>query len=73
MMNAAWFREPDHVAYCKEEDILPRLARELGISRPGTARGGISEGALCRGTKHERAQAHDHQTDDSKPDIFRAH
>ena len=32
MMNVAWFKNPDHVAYCKEEEILPKLSRELGIN-----------------------------------------
>ena len=32
MMNVAWFKNPDHVAYCKEEEILPKLFRELGIN-----------------------------------------
>ena len=32
MMNANWFKNPDHVAYCKKEEILPRLSRELGIN-----------------------------------------
>ena len=34
MMNVAWFKNPDHVAYCKEEEILPKLSRELGINEP---------------------------------------
>ena len=25
MMNVAWFKNPDHVAYFKEEEILPKL------------------------------------------------
>ena len=32
MMNVSWFKNQDHVAYCKEEEIVPRLSRELGIS-----------------------------------------
>ena len=32
MMNVAWFKNPDHVAYCKEEEILTKLSRELGIN-----------------------------------------
>ena len=28
MMNVAWFKNPDHVAYCKEEEILPKLSRK---------------------------------------------
>ena len=32
MMNVAWFKNPDHVAYFKEEEILPKLSRELGIN-----------------------------------------
>lgn len=31
MLNLAWIKDPDHVAYCKEEDVLPRLSRDLGI------------------------------------------
>ena len=31
MLNLTWLKDTDHVAYCKEEDILPRLSRELGI------------------------------------------
>lgn len=32
MMNVAWFKNPDHVAYFKEEEILLKLSRELGIN-----------------------------------------
>lgn len=32
MLNSIWLKNPDHVAYCKEEEILPRLTRDLGIS-----------------------------------------
>lgn len=32
MMNISWFQDPEHVVYCKEEEVLPRLARELGIT-----------------------------------------
>ena len=35
MMNVAWFKNPDHVAYFKEEEILPKLSRELGINDLG--------------------------------------
>ena len=31
MMNVAWFKNPDHVAYCTEEEILPKLSRALGM------------------------------------------
>lgn len=32
MLNPIWIKKPDHGAYCKEEEILPRLTRDLGIS-----------------------------------------
>ena len=32
MMNRNWFQNRDHIAYCNEKEIIPRLARELGIS-----------------------------------------
>lgn len=31
MLNLAWIKNPDHVAYCKEDDVLSQLARELDI------------------------------------------
>ncbi len=31
MLNLTWLKNTDHVSYCKEEDVLPRLSRELGI------------------------------------------
>ncbi len=30
-MNISWFKDPENVAYCKEDEVIPRLARELGI------------------------------------------
>ena len=35
MMNRSWFQNRDHVAYCSEAEIIPRLSRELGISDLG--------------------------------------
>ena len=32
MLNLTWIKNPDHVSYCKENEVLPRLARELGIA-----------------------------------------
>ena len=32
MLSLSWFQNNDNVAYCREEEILPRLSRELGIS-----------------------------------------
>lgn len=32
MLTAAWLKNPDHTVYCKEDEVLPRLVRELGIS-----------------------------------------
>lgn len=29
MLNLTWIKNPNHVAYCKEDEVLPRLAREL--------------------------------------------
>lgn len=52
MLNLTWIKNPDHVSYCKENEVLPRLARELGIAdlaqqvencRPTPRRGGKSE------------------------------
>ena len=31
MFNLSWLKNADHVAYFREEEILPRFARELGI------------------------------------------
>lgn len=42
MLNLTWIKNPDHVSYCKENEVLPRLARELGIA-PGTAGRGIPD------------------------------
>ena len=28
MLNLTWIKNPDHVSYCKENEVLPRLARE---------------------------------------------
>ena len=33
MMNVAWFKNPDHVAYCKEEEILPKLSQRVEAFR----------------------------------------
>ena len=30
-MHVNWFKDPDNVVYCKEEEVLPRLSKELGI------------------------------------------
>lgn len=35
MLNINWLNNPDHVAYCRETEVIPRLARELGISDLG--------------------------------------
>lgn len=35
MMNLSWFQNRDHVAYCSEAELIPRLSRELGISDLG--------------------------------------
>ena len=32
MMNRTWFKDPDHVVYSVEDEVVPRLSRELGIS-----------------------------------------
>ena len=32
MMNRTWFKDPDHVVYAVEDEVVPRLSRELGIS-----------------------------------------
>ena len=32
MMNRAWFENPDHVVYAVQDEVIPRLSRELGIS-----------------------------------------
>lgn len=31
-MNINWFQDPNNVTYAQEGEVLPRLARELGIS-----------------------------------------
>ena len=41
MLNLTWLKNTDHVSYCKEEDVLPRLSREeiLTLGRqPGLKR-----------------------------------
>ena len=43
MLNLTWIKNPDHVSYCKENEVLPRLARELGIADPPHGGGGKSE------------------------------
>ena len=32
MMNRTWFKDPDHVVYAVQDEVVPRLSRELGIS-----------------------------------------
>lgn len=32
MMNRTWFKNPDHVVYAVQDEVVPRLSRELGIS-----------------------------------------
>ena len=32
MMNRTWFKDPDHVVYAVEDEVVPLLSRELGIS-----------------------------------------
>lgn len=43
MLNLTWIKNPDHVSYCKENEVLPRLARGAGHRRPGTAGRGIPD------------------------------
>ena len=31
-MNVAWFKNPDHVAYCKEEEILTKLSHTITVT-----------------------------------------
>lgn len=31
MMNRTWFENPDHVVYAPQDEVIPRLSRELGI------------------------------------------
>ena len=31
MLRASWFQNPNHGAFLRKEDVLPRLSRELGI------------------------------------------
>ena len=55
-MNINWLKDPDHVAYCEEETIVPRLARELGISDLGRRvaefrRSPVPEGVNIKGLK----------------------
>ena len=26
MLNLTWIKNPDHVSYCKENEVLPRLS-----------------------------------------------
>ena len=37
-MHVNWFKDPDNVVYCKEEEVLPRLSKELGINLKGLRR-----------------------------------
>lgn len=30
-MNINWFKDEENVVYCKEDEVLPRLTKELGI------------------------------------------
>lgn len=32
MINRRWFQNPEHVVYAREDEIISRLSRELGIS-----------------------------------------
>lgn len=32
MLNINWLKNSDNVVYCQEDEVLPRLARELGVA-----------------------------------------
>ena len=50
-MNVAWFKNPDHVAYCKEEEILPKLSRELAQRVEAFRKEPSPEGENIKGRK----------------------
>ena len=68
MMNVSWFKNQDHVAYCREEEIVPRLSRELGISDLAE-RVAAFRRAPTGGGEPEGAQAHHPQADGAQPDL----
>ena len=56
MLSLTWINNPDHVAYCKEAEIVPRLSRDLGISNLAQQINSFrenpaAEGVILRGTK----------------------
>ena len=60
-MHVNWFKDPDNVVYCKEEEVLPRLSKELGIGdlaeRVGLPRGARSGGDQPQGAPADNAEA----------------
>ena len=51
MMNVAWFKNPDHVAYFKEEEILPKLSRDLAQRVEAFRKEPSPEGENIKGRK----------------------
>lgn len=69
MLNLTWIKNHDHVSYCKENEVLPRLARELGIADLAQQVEEFRTHPTAEGGKSEREETYHFEAVHPQPDL----